>query len=103
THDKRDGLLYTVQAQPSNFSFKFDNDRFDPMVTLAFDATEDINLYATYATGFRAGGANDRSQTFAAFGPEEVKSYEVGVKTDVFNNRVRLNVAGYIMDRTGTQ
>jgi len=73
------------------------------MVTLAFDATPDVNLYATYSTGFRAGGANSRSQTFTAFGPEEVKSYEIGAKTEFFDNRVRLNVAAYLMDRTGTQ
>ena len=103
TQDKRDGVLFTVVNLPTNFPFKFDNSRFDPMVTLAYDATPDINLYATYATGFRAGGANDRSQTFTAFGPEEVKSYEIGAKTDLFDRRVRLNVAGYIMDRTGTQ
>ena len=103
TQDKRDGVLYTVVNKPTNFAFKFENSRFDPMVTLAYDATPDINLYATYATGFRAGGANDRSQTFNSFGPEEVKSYEIGAKSDLFDRRVRLNVAGYIMDRTGTQ
>jgi iron complex outermembrane receptor protein len=103
SQDKRDGVLYTVQGKATNFGFTFDNGRFDPMVTLALDATPNVHLYATYATGFRAGGANDRSQTFAAFGPEEVDSYEIGAKTDLFDNRVRLNVAAYMMDRTGTQ
>jgi iron complex outermembrane recepter protein len=103
THDKRDGLLFTVQNKPTAFAFTFEDDRVDPIVTLAYDATPDINLYFTYATGFRAGGANDRSQTFTAFGPEAVKSYEIGAKTEFFDNRVRLNLAGYIMDRTGTQ
>jgi iron complex outermembrane receptor protein len=103
TQDKRNGVLYTVQGKATNFGFDFDNGRFDPMVTAALDATQDIHLYATYSTGFRAGGANDRSQTFAAFGPEEVKSYEIGAKTDLFDNRARLNIAAYMMDRTGTQ
>jgi len=103
THDKRDGLLFTVVNQPTNFKFNLDNSRFDPMVTLAYEVNRDINVYATYATGFRAGGANDRSQTFAAFGPEEVKSYEIGAKTQWLENRVILNVAAYMMDRTGTQ
>ena len=44
------------------------------MVTAAIDATPDIHLYAKYSTGYRAGGANDRSSTFAAFGPEVVKA-----------------------------
>ena len=103
THDKRDGLLFTVVGKPTNFGFTFKSDRVDPMATVAYDVSQDINVYATYATGFRAGGANDRSQTFTAFGPEEVKSYEIGAKTEWFDHRVRLNVAGYLMDRTGTQ
>ncbi|MEG8040750.1 TonB-dependent receptor [Sphingomonas sp. LR60] len=103
TKDKRDGTLFTVVNKPTNFKFLFDRSRFDPMVTAAFDAADTVHLYAKYATGYRAGGANDRSQTFASFGPEVVKSYEVGSKMDLFDRHVRLNLAGYIMDRTGTQ
>ncbi len=103
THDKRAGLLYTVQGRATNFPFSYDKSRFDPTVTLAFDATDTVNLYATYSTGYRAGGANDRSQTFTAFGPEVVKSYEAGAKMDLLDHHLRLDVAGYIMHRTGTQ
>ncbi|MEK9212705.1 TonB-dependent receptor [Sphingomonas sp. 2378] len=103
TRDKRNGTLYLVQGKSTNFPFTFNNNRFDPMVTAAFDATDTVHLYAKYSTGYRAGGANDRSQTFAAFGPEAVKAYEIGSKMDLFDRRVRLNLAGYIMDRTGTQ
>jgi iron complex outermembrane receptor protein len=103
TKDKRNGVLYLVSGVPTNYLFTYDKSRFDPMATLAFDVTPGINLYAKYATGFRAGGANDRSSTFLAFGPEAVKSYELGAKMDLLNHKVRLNVAGYIMDRTGTQ
>jgi len=103
THDKRDGVLSTVVGRASNFPFTFDDSRVDPLVTAAYDVTEDVHVYATYSTGYRAGGANSRSQTFAAFGSEEVKSYEVGMKSNLFDNRVRLNLAAYQMERTGTQ
>ncbi|GAA4216847.1 TonB-dependent receptor [Sphingomonas endophytica] len=103
TKDKRNGTLFLVQGKATNFPFTFDKGRFDPMVTAAFDATDTIHLFAKYATGYRAGGANSRSQTFAPFGSEVVKSYEVGSKMDLFDRHVRLNLAGYIMDRTGTQ
>ena len=103
THDNRNGLLFTVIGKPTNFGFNFKNDRIDPIATAAYDISQDINVYATYSTGFRAGGANDRSKTFTAFGPEKVKNYEIGAKTEWFDHRVRLNVAGYLMDRTGTQ
>ena len=103
TKDKRDGTLYVVTGTATNYQLHSDNSRFDPMVTLAVDAAPGINLYAKYASGYRAGGANDRSSNFQAFGPEVVKSYEIGAKMDFLDHKVRLNLAGYIMDRTGTQ
>jgi iron complex outermembrane receptor protein len=73
------------------------------MITLAMDVSPEINLYAKYSTGYRAGGANTRSSNFQPFGPEEVKAYEVGAKLSLLDDHVRLNLAGYMMDRTGTQ
>ena len=103
TKDKRRGALTIVSGVATPYTFKFDKDRFDPMVTLAFDLSNSINVYAKYSTGYRAGGANDRSSNFQPFGPESVKSYEIGAKADFLDHKVRLNLAGYIMDRTGTQ
>ena len=103
TKDRRDGTLYWVNGRAVNFPFTFENDRVDPMVTVAFDAAENVNLYAKYSTGYRAGGANARSSTFKAFNPEEVKSYEIGFKSDFLDNRLRFNLALYRMDREDTQ
>ena len=77
--------------------------RFNPMVTLAFDASDQVHLYAKYATGYRAGGASSRTSNYQAFDPEDVKSYEVGLKTDFWDKRARFNLAGYIMDRKDSQ
>ncbi len=103
TKDKRNGTLFIVNNAPTPFAFSNSISRFDPLVNILFDATPDIHLYAKYATGFRAGGADDRSDTFRAFGPESVKSYEIGAKMDFFEHRARLNLAGYIMNRSNTQ
>ncbi|PCG08209.1 TonB-dependent receptor [Sphingomonas ginsenosidimutans] len=103
TKDKRRGALTMISGVATPYTFTYDNSRFDPMATVAFDAAPNVNLYAKYATGYRAGGANARSSDFGAFGPEAVKSYEVGAKMDLLDRHVRLNLAGYIMDRTGTQ
>jgi len=103
TKDKRDGVLYIVNGKATNFKFDYDDSRFDPMVNVSYDAAYGVNLYAKYSTGFRAGGANARSATFSAFGPEEVKAYELGAKMDLLENRVRLNLAAFAMDRDGTQ
>jgi iron complex outermembrane receptor protein len=103
TKDKREGVLDFVNGSARNFIFDYDKDRVDPMVVAAIDATKDIHLYAKYATGYRAGGANDRSATFTAFGPESVQSYEIGSKMDFLDHHARLNLAAYYMRRKGTQ
>jgi len=103
TYDKRDGALTMFNNVPVNFPFRYREGRVDPMLTIAYDVSRDVHLYAKYATGFRAGGANSRSQAFTAFGPESVRSYEVGAKTEFFDRRVRLNLAAYLMEREGTQ
>ncbi len=77
--------------------------RFNPMATLAYDASDSLHLYAKYATGYRAGGASSRTANYQTFNPEDVKSYEIGAKTDFWDHRARLNLAGYIMDRKNSQ
>ena len=103
TKDKRDGTLYTVNAKPTNFTFSYEKSRFDPLVNVAYDAAENISLYAKYSTGYRAGGANDRSATFSAFDAEDVKAYEIGAKMDLLDKRLRVNLAAYAMDRSKPQ
>jgi iron complex outermembrane receptor protein len=77
--------------------------RFNPMATIAYDFSDSVHGYLKYATGYRAGGASSRTANYQAFNPEDVKSYEVGLKADFWDRRARLNVAGYIMERTGSQ
>src|SRR5262245_22735986 len=103
TNDKKDGRLFIVNNEPTALTFATDDDHFDPLVTLAWDANENVNLYAKYSTGYRSGGASSRSLTYRSFGPEEVDAYEIGAKTELFDRNVRFNVAAYTMDRTGSQ
>jgi iron complex outermembrane receptor protein len=114
THDKKRGVLHfsrninydtnTAAAAAAGYKPLDESwNRFNPMVTLAYDATSDIHLYAKYATGYRSGGASSRTSNYQAFDPEDVKSYEVGMKSDFFDHHARLNLAGYIMDRKDSQ
>lgn len=103
TDDKRNGLLYVVNGKRTNFTFTYDKSRFDPLANIAYDVTDTVNVYAKFSTGYRAGGANDRSQTFQPFDAEEVKAYEIGLKGDFLDRRLRVNLAGYAMDRTNSQ
>ena len=103
TWDRRNGALFIVNNIARPFTYEQKTSRFDPLAIIAFDAAPGINLYGKFSTGYRSGGASSRSITYRAFGPEKVKAYEIGAKTQFLDNHVRLNVAGYIMDRTGSQ
>jgi iron complex outermembrane receptor protein len=69
--------------------------RVDPAFVVKYSWTDDINTYFRYASGFRDGGANVRSQTFVAYDTEVLKSFEIGLKSQWFDRRVTLNIAAF--------
>ncbi|RXK65030.1 TonB-dependent receptor [Stenotrophomonas sp. MA5] len=93
TRDDKKGNLYTVNGAATQLAFKDRWSRFDPMVNIAYDLGGQAMVYARYSTGFKAGGANSRSTNYTAFGPEEVTAYELGFKSQFWDDRARLNVA----------
>jgi iron complex outermembrane receptor protein len=56
-------------------------------------------MYAFWTKGFRSGGYNMRHTSFAfpneAFDQEELNSFEVGIKADLADGRVRINAAAF--------
>lgn len=70
---------------------------FDPKATLSYRVTDDIMMYATYSEGFKSGGYNIGGLQ-AAFDPESLTNYEVGVKADLFGRRARVNLSAFKYD-----
>ena len=95
TKDNKSGTLLKVNGLPDGSIFDFSSDRIDPAVSLAYDVTDTIHLYGKWGTAYRAGGANSRSLTFRPFGPEDVKQTEIGLKSEFWDRRARLNLATY--------
>jgi iron complex outermembrane recepter protein len=95
TVDKKSGTLTKVNGANTNFTFSIESDRIDPMVTLAYDPSENIHLYAKWGTAYRAGGANSRSVNYRAFEPETVETSEIGVKSEWFDRGASINPAAY--------
>ena len=57
------------------------------------------NFYAKVSTGYVSGGI----LSGIPYRPENLTAYEIGGKTQVFNNRLRLNVSGYYNNYTDLQ
>lgn len=77
---------------PPNYKIK--SSQTDPKVAIQYQWTPDLMTYVSYTTGFKAGGINPRPVTIEdviSFNPEKVQSYELGAKTQWFDNRLRLN------------
>ncbi|HET9865515.1 MAG TPA: TonB-dependent receptor, partial [Steroidobacteraceae bacterium] len=88
---------------------KQDYDVFTPTVGAQFHVNEDAMLYASFSKGFKAGGWTTRLSnpladiSDAAFGPEKSETYELGLKSRFFNDRVQTNAAIFWTDYTGIQ
>ncbi len=66
-----------------------------------FQVSDEVMLYATYSRGFRSGGFAARPAAPASVGvydPEYLDMIELGVKTQAFDDRLRLNVSAYTSD-----
>ena len=80
---------------------RFSGDRFDYRISVDYRFTPQVLAYATISTGYKAGGVGPRPFNAAqarGFGPEKLTAYEIGLKTDFFDRRVRLNLAGFYND-----
>jgi iron complex outermembrane receptor protein len=73
-------------------------DSWTPMVKASYDWTDELMTYLTWAKGYRSGGYGNRIATISSAEPfkdETVYSWEAGFKSQFWDNRVQLNVAGY--------
>ncbi len=91
---------------------------FSPAVTLSYEASDNVNAYARFAQGFKSGGFNGESNVFAAptaacpsgalelcqpYLPEQVDSYELGVKSRFLDDRLIVNLAAFRNDSKDMQ
>ena len=93
----RAGGVIPFAAPPSNNSFSDDNWDFDVTATYVFNP--DIRAYARFATGYLSGGFIGG----LAFRKETIDSYEIGLKGDFLDNRLRVNAAVFHTDRQNIQ
>jgi iron complex outermembrane receptor protein len=77
------------------------SDSFNNVSYLAsadYRVTDDVMVYGRLSSGYRSGGQNNRATTalqFVPFKPEIVYDAEAGVKSELFDRRLRLNVSAY--------
>jgi len=93
----------------SNFRFdnrtiaeSFSEDAFSGTINLSYDITDDVMIYGSYSRGYKGAGYNlDRVQTGVTpdaslfFPAETVDSYELGMKTTLFDGSMLFNATAF--------
>ena len=106
--EEKDGSGKFLQPQPGPpgvvnpfFDANVDEDEPTGMFSVQYDWTDDIMTYATYQHGYKAGGINLSREAAGPIGEpgeptftdETVDNYEIGAKMELWDQRLRLNVA----------
>ena len=116
THEHKDGSYLGVRANPAavfganeDTAFGTSENRFTYRTNLDWKPTDNVLLFATYSTGYKAGGFNSGASGVAltpdqrTFGPETVRNYEAGAKTQFLDRRVTADVTLFRDDVNGFQ
>ena len=86
-------------------------DSLTPSLTFDYRFTPQVFAYATYSEGFKGGGfvmryfppvipapGTDPDTIIGYAKPETAKVFEIGLKTELFDRRMRFNVAAFVTD-----
>lgn len=95
-----DTLLAVRTAYPKSLTNN-DWSQTSPTLKLSYELTDDVMIYGSFSSGFKSGGfdmrADDAVNPIAQQGydPEIVDTYEIGVKSQLLDDRLRLNVTAF--------
>lgn len=86
----------------------YNGSRVDWRLSVDYRFSPEVLAYATVSTGFKGGGVTarpfSRNQAVnGTFTPETLTAYEIGLKTDLFDRKVRLNLSGFVNDYKNIQ
>ena len=80
--------------------------------TLSYELSDDTFTYFNFSHGFKSGAYNDQtgtsgvaitSESAKPTDPEKADSYELGLKTDLFDNNLRLDIAAFYVEYDDAQ
>ncbi len=102
--DQREAVRTNLNTVPAFDGTKYDKEfnNFSPSLTVAYDLSDEVNIYAKAVSGYRSGGTSTLSYQESLFqegaDEETILSYEVGMKGDFLDRRLRVNAALFHME-----
>ena len=106
-------VLFRTDTDFTHGELEREDKKFTPKVGLAYKASAEQNLYATWARGFKGGGFDPRMNVVgtrislataaAGYKPETIDTLELGIKSAYLGNRVLTNIALFDSDYKDVQ
>ncbi|MBZ4190539.1 TonB-dependent receptor [Niabella beijingensis] len=93
----------TVTPLTADSTAKKTFNAFTPKIILSYKLTENSMVYSSYAKGFRVGGFNFGNPAYPTYNPEKSDNYEIGVKNNLFNNRLKINLTAFYFQQKDQQ
>lgn len=96
--DPTDDLVTAIRTDFNKEDTNDEWNEFTPSVKLGWDASDDIMIYGSYARGFKSGGFDMRADGIVepnaanGYDPETVDTFELGMKSQLFDDRLRFNL-----------
>ncbi len=89
-------------AAPYDISASKSWNAFTPKVTVDWRPSDEVMLYFSVADGFKSGGFNgtapDGIAASTPFDQEEARQFELGLKSELFDRRLRANLTAFHID-----
>lgn len=93
TDTRAPGILFPTGEMNGSWNY------FTPRVTLDYDANDTTLYYVNVGKGAKSGGLNGAAEgNEMTFDPEQNWTYEAGIKSFLFENKLRFNLAAYYID-----
>ena len=92
TEDEKSGNRFQFVRQ----SFELDNENFDTTFIVDYQWLDNVSTYIKRSTAYKAGGSSILTETsFIPFDEETVETWEIGLKSELWDQRLRVNAAAF--------
>lgn len=104
THEKKaprtapfGGCSFDLSTCAFTTAAPYKKGNFSPKIGVSLEATDDILIFGSFTKGFRSGGFSLRGTPLGTpYEAETVEAFEGGVKADLLDRRLRINITGFV-------
>jgi len=93
-------IVYTEVSDPESVDIDSSNDNVSTQLGALYDLSDQVSVYASYAESFTPNFPSVTEGVFSGdFDPETAKQFEVGVKSSLLNDKLRVSLSAYKLDQ----